>query len=208
MKFMKYAFLSKPIALLLFLSLNAEANLLSNPGFENSLTDWQFTEGVSIDTIASTPNAYEGSNFIFAADNTQFSIWQTIDLLSAGFTATAIDTGTTGLIFGGWQSGFHGQDTGQISISLFGQDMTQIGGAELSPFTSSKNWAEQSGTTDLLSGTRFIRYDCVGIRGYGVNNDAYLDAAYLNVSNVPVPASIYLFGSALLGLASLKRKKQ
>ena len=203
---MKYAFLSKPIALLLFLSLNAEANLLSNPGFENGLTDWQFTEGVS--TRSGDPIAHEGSNYIFAADNHQFSLWQTIDLLSAGFTTTAIDTGTTDLIFGGWQSGWNGHDIGQISISLFGPDMTQIGGTELSPFTSSKNWEEQSGTTALLSGTRFIRYEIVGIRGYGANNDAYLDDAYLNASNVPVPASIYLFGSALLGLASLKRKKK
>lgn len=40
----------------------------------------------------------------------------------------------------------------------------------------------------------------------GSNNDAYLDAAYLNVTSVPVPAAVWLFGSGLIGLIGLRGK--
>ena len=201
---MKNLLISKSIPLLLLLSVTAKANFLSNPGFENSLTDWQVDTGAAM-TRAADPVAYEGDYYIFGADD--FTISQSVDLLSAGLTTAAIDAGNLDLNFGGWQSGWNGMDTGQISIYLLDASMNQIGEAQLSSFTSSKVWEEQSGTTDLLSGTRFVSYEFVGIRGFGNNNDAYLDAAYLTISNVPVPASLYLFGSALLGLAGLKRKK-
>lgn len=110
-------------------------------------------------------------------------------------------------------AGWTDDDKGQISIHLLNESKVEIGLTSLVAYTSDHLWEEQSGTTDLLNGTRFIRYEFIGTRvgeqtNTGVlneNNDAYLDAAYLHV--VPVPAAVWLFGSGLIGLIGLARRK-
>lgn len=200
---------------------NAQANLISNPGFEigsvgdTVITDWQSSGGAKIRNI--DPEAYELENYIFGQSTPEFSVWQDIDLLSSGFSESVIDTGTQNIVFGGWQSGWSNNDEGQISIYLFDVDMLEIGVTSLSAFTSDHLWVEQSGTADLLTGTRFIRYEFTGTRigdmtnseppKINKNNDAYLDAAYLDVVVVPVPAAVWLFGSGLIGLIGLARRK-
>lgn len=188
---------------------NVQANLISNPGFETGnvgdtvIAGWQSSGNATIRKI--DPSAYEGVNYIFGQNTVEFSIWQDIDLLSSGFSSSAIDTGNLDVNFGGWQSGYSNDDIGQISIHLFDTGMAEIGVTSLSAFTSDHEWVKQSGTTDLLFGTRFIRYEFTGTRNFGSNNDAYLDAAYLHI--VPVPAAVWLFGSGLIGLIGLARRK-
>jgi len=195
---------------------NAQANLISNPGFEignggdTVITDWQSSGNATIRTA--DPLAYSGANYIFGESTAAFSIWQDIDLLSSGFSASQINTGNLNIVFGGWQSGWTDNDSGQIFIHLFDAEMAEIGETSLSSFTSDHLWLEQSGAMDLLAGTRYVRYEFIGTRvgeltNTGVpniNNDAYLDAAYLYV--VPVPAAIWLFGSGLIGLIGLARR--
>lgn len=196
---------------------NAQANLISNPGFEAGLTDWT-NSGASIRT--EDPETHDGStNYIFGEAIASFTISQDIDLLSLGFSESVIDTGIQNIVFGGWQSGWSNNDEGQISIRLFDVDMLEIGATSLSAFTSDHFWVEQSGTADLLIGTRFIQYEFTGTRigaftnnepsQPNINNDAYLDSAYLNVdfAPVPVPAAVWLFGSGLIGLIGLARRK-
>ncbi len=200
---------------------DAQANLISNPGFEigsggdTVITDWQSSGGAKIRNI--DPLAYEGDNYIFGQSTPEFSVWQDIDLLSSGFSESVIDTGNLDIVFGGWQSGWSNNDEGQISIHLYDTVMAEIGVTSLSAFTSDHLWVEQSGTADLLTGTRFIRYEFTGTRigdetysdppKINKNNDAYLDAAYLDVVAVPVPAAVWLFGSGLIGLIGLARRK-
>ena len=198
---------------------DAQANLISNPGFEignggdTLISGWQSSGNAAIRNI--DPSPYEGNNYIYGWKTPQFAIWQDIDLLGSGFSSSAIDTGNLDIVFGGWQSGWSNNDEGQISIYLFDASMTGIGVTSLLAFTSDHLWIEQSGTTDLLSGTRYIRYQFTGTRigettnsvppKTNINNDAYLDAAYLQI--VPVPAAVWLFGSGLIGLIGLARRK-
>jgi len=193
-------------------SYNVQANLLSNPGFESDLINWSSTGGASIRTEAPAP--HEGKNYIFGKNTELFSVWQDIDLISSGFTADVIDTGNLIVEFGGWQSGFSTQtDSGQISISFFGEAHDEIGKTQLSSFYSNMTWEEQLGVTELLTGTRSIRYEFTGTRDHGSNNDAYLDAAHLHIeaaqqAPVPLPASIWLFGSSLFGFLGLRRSNK
>ena len=161
-------------------SFNIHANLLSNPGFESGLTDWQSTNNVVIRT--GDPLAYEGTNYIFGENTGTFTIWQDIDLINSGVSAAQIDTGNLNILFGGWQSGWNGNDMGQITVRLFDTNNIEIAANSLTAFTSSQQWTEQSGTISLLSGTRFIRYEFTGTKNSGINNDAYLDAATLDVT--------------------------
>ena len=164
---------------------NVQANLLSNSGFESGLTDWQVPGNAGTRTV--DPLAYEGVRYVYGATTATFTIWQGIDLLSMGYSSSAIDAGSLSVVFGGWQSGYTSDDTGQIIIRLLDANNNEIGVSSLASFTSSREWVEQSGTTDLLPGTRSIRYEFTGTRNFGSNNDAYLDAANLEV--VPVSAS-------------------
>lgn len=195
-----------------FSSFNVQANLLLNSGFESGLTNWSSTGGAFIRT--SDPVAYEGTNYIFGKNTPLYSVWQDVDLLSGGLTAAQIDAGDLDVEFGGWQSGFGPQtDSGQISVSFFNDTNDEIGKTQLLSFFSSMSWEEQFSVTNLLSGTRSIRYEFIGTRDQGSNNDAYLDAAFLNIessqqSPVPVPASIWLFGSGLLGFLGMRKTNQ
>lgn len=198
---------------------NVQANLLSNAGFESGLTGWDFSfdaaagfENIATVKIRSLdPFAYEGDNYIYGFRTDGFSLWQDIDLLGSGVQAADIDAGNLNVFYGGWQSGWNNSDIGQISIHLLDGSMIEIGSASLAGYTSDHVWQEQSGITDLLSGTRFLRYEFTGVKNFGDNNDAYLDAAFLdvvdiNISPVPVPAALWLFGSGLIGLVGLSRR--
>lgn len=192
----------------LALSTTVQANLIQNGSFEDGLVNWQTSGNAAVGTV--NPSSYDGVNYLFGSNTPLFSASQDLDLLSLGFFATEIDTGDFKIDFGGWQSGFQTQqDSGQISIYLFDDLMNEIGSASLPSFFSNLTWVEQSGITSLLAGSRFVRYEFVGTRTDGLNNDAYLDAAYLDIttSAVPVPAAAWLFGSGLLGLVAMARRK-
>jgi len=186
-------------------SSNLNANLLVNAGFEAGLNNWMSSGGADIRT--SDPTAYEGLNYVYGRSTSLFTIWQDVDLLGNGYSTSDIDSGMLTLQFGGWQSGWDTQkDNGQITIKLFDSAMSEIGSTNLDSFFSNKVWEEQSGTTELVSGARYVRYQFVGVRESGSNNDAYLDAAYLNVAAVPIPSAVWLFGSALVSFAGLRKR--
>ncbi|WP_431064650.1 hypothetical protein [Methylotuvimicrobium sp.] len=188
-------------------SFSSNASLLSNPGFESGLTYWESSGGAAIRSN-DDPSAYEGQNYLYGFDTPLFSVWQDVDLINKGFLPSEIDSGNFIVELGGWQSGWHSQqDSGQIHVRFFDTTMSQIGTTALPSFYSNNTWEEQSGLTNLLAGTRFIRYEFIGTRvGSGSNNDAYLDAAYLNVAAIPVPAAVWLFGSGLVGLIGIRGK--
>jgi len=200
---------SVSIAIALSISSNVSANLISNPGFENDFDDWSRTSGAEIRLW--DPVAYEGSQYLYGRNTSAFSVWQDIDLFSHGYTAAQVSSGELSIIFGGMQSGWGAQeDNGTISIHLFDEEMTELGFSSLDPFYSNHIWVNRMGISDLLTDTRYIQYRFDGTRVEGSNTDAYLDAAYLEVkgiSAVPVPAAIWLFGSGLIGLASIFRRK-
>jgi hypothetical protein len=193
---------------LLAFSVSTNANMLLNPGFEAGvLTSWQSLGNASIRTA--DPLAYEGQNYIYGESTALFRIWQDVNLADQGVSLTDIDAGVLDLEFGGWQSGCNSQtDNGQIVIHLLDANMTEIGIDSLPSFFSNHTWVEQSATTALLENTRFVRYEFIGTRTGGSNNDAYLDAAFLNVAPVPIPAAFLLFGSGIIGLLCTRTKQK
>jgi len=197
------------LAIAISASSNVSANLISNNGFEDGLNGWNSTGNADIRTW--DPVAYEGTNYLFGRNTQEFSVWQDIDLFSHGYTASQINSGAFSVVFGGMQSGWHTQaDSGTISIHLFNEEMSELGFTSLGPFYSDHTWVNRMGISDLLADTRYIQYRFYGTRVEYLNTDAYLDAAYLEVkgiSAVPVPAAIWLFGSGLIGLASISRRK-
>lgn len=187
------------------------SNLLLNAGFEDGLTSWT-TSAVGPDPDAAvgirsaSPDPIEGSAYIFGDDTPSFTAYQDVDLVAAGFSAATIDLGGLDALFGGYQAGYTNDgDYGVIRLEFLNEFGASLGIFSLDAYTSELSWAQQSGTVDVFSGTRTIRYSFTGTRLNGLNNDAYLDLASL-VIVVPEPSSVTLLG---LGLSSmlLRRKR-
>ena len=158
---------------------SVQANLLLNAGFESGLTDWNASGNAAIRD--GNPDPYEGEAYLYGDSTSYFDVWQDIDLLSY-YSKSQLDGGAT-VNFGGWQSGWNNQsDYGDIIITFFSEDGREIASFNTGEFYSNHTWTERSLEIDLPTGTIFIRYQFVGTRVDGSNNDAYLDAAFVNVT--------------------------
>jgi len=180
------------------------ANLLQNAGFESGLAGWTTSGNAAI--RSANPPAFEGNNYVFGASTPLYSVSQVVDLLAAGVNANDIDAGTLNLVFGGYQAGFSTQtDAGQITVRLLDASSAPLSAVSTPSFFSNAIWIEQRSTTSLLPGTRHVSFEFVGTRTAGSNNDAYLDAAFVEVQPVPLPAALpMLLGG--LGLLATRRR--
>lgn len=185
------------------------ANLLVNPGFEDGLNGWEASGGAA--QRSANPLPFEGDFYVFGISTPLFAVAQEVDLLAGGTVSQqSIDDGALKLVFGGYQAGFSTQtDAGQISVRLFGASGEQLNLVSLPSFFSNHTWVEQRGETFLLPGTRKVRFEFVGTRKAGSNNDAYLDAAFVEVAPVPLPAGLPLLAVALgvCGAVSARRRR-
>ena len=185
------------------------ANMLTNPGFEDGLNGWDTTGGAAL--RSADPAPFEGSFYVFGRNTLQFSVSQVVDLVVDGLvSAGEIDRGALNLVFGGHQAGFSTQrDAGQITVTLLDQGLSQLNVVSLPSFFSNGLWVEQRGETFLLPGTRLVRFDFIGTRRDGANDDAYLDAAFLDVTPapVPLPAGLPLLALAMGGLVAGTRRR-
>jgi hypothetical protein len=195
------------LMLILFgaMSSSQAANLLINPGFEDGYNSWSTTGAP--DLRHSDPAPFEGNNYAFSIANSHYTLQQDVSLLAAGFLAEVIDSGALLAHFGGWQSGYETQsDEGQIRLLQLDDGLQLLDMASLPYFHSNSTWVEQSASIALLPGTRTLRFFFDGLRHAGSNNDAYLDATFLEVAPVPVPGALPLGLSALVSLALLGRR--
>ncbi|MGE0859787.1 MAG: hypothetical protein AB7I01_20810 [Gammaproteobacteria bacterium] len=185
------------------------ANLLANPGFEDGLNGWEASGGAAL--RSANPPPFEGDFYVFGNSTALFAVAQEVDLLADGtVNQQSIDDGALKLLFGGYQAGFGTQtDAGQISVRLFGASGEQLNLVSLPSFFSNNTWVEQRGETFLLPGTRKVRFEFVGTRKQGSNNDAYLDAAFVEVAPVPLPAGLPLLAMALgvCGAVGARRRR-
>ncbi len=181
------------------------ANLLANPGFEAGYDAWVTTGDP--DLRHADPPPFEGANYAFAAANAHYTLQQDVDLIAAGVLAAAIDAGKVMVRFGGWQAGFDTQtDEGQIRLHLLGAAADELAVVALPYFHSNMTWVEQAGQATLLPGTRSVRFFFDGVRHAGSNNDAYLDAAFVEAAPVPVPTSLSLAFTSLATLVLFGRR--
>ena len=112
-------------------------------------------------------------------------------------------SGAGGVVFAELFSEFSGGGaTGEI-----------LGGVPIFPAGGPTGWTPYSFTTNLgadVSGgvTLQLKASCGPVEGCGV--DAYFDNVTIttDVSAVPVPAAVWLFGSGLLGLVGVARRKK
>lgn len=195
------------LLLMLFgiVSTSQAANLLVNAGFEDGYNAWSTTGAP--DLRHADPAPFEGNNYAFSIANAHYTLQQDVSLLAAGFLAATIDSGALVAHFGGWQSGYETQsDEGQIRLLQLDGALQQLGATSLPYFHSNSTWVEQVGSVGLLPGTRTLRFFFDGLRHAGSNNDAYLDATFLEVAPVPVPGALPLGLSALVSLALLGRR--
>jgi hypothetical protein len=107
-------------------------------------------------------------------------------------SAVSSASGPAGFLGGFWGTNFGGQ-------TLFNNTVTGFGSDQLMSFIA-------LGATDVsdLSGTPISNT----FAGKWHINDATGTVSYVGVSAVPVPAAIWLFGSGLLGLVGISRRKK
>jgi len=157
-------------------------NLLKNPSFEFDLENWEtdYAEVRSDD-----PLPYSGVKYLIGAKNNidNSYTYQTIDLISKGFSAYSLDSAYYKVHFGGWQAGWENQkDSGKIEI-IFSDESSTISSHDLDWFYSNLTWTLNKSEIDIPAKTRFITYGFYAKKYSGSNCDAYLDDTFLFIIN-------------------------
>lgn len=144
-----------------------------------------------------------------------FTITQVIDV-STGATSAAIGSGTALYSLSGFFSSYQTQgDFATITAEFLGAGASAlgmsaaVGGADAlantDPF-GNPLWGYEMATGAIPVGTQTVRVSIVSTRLGGGYNDAYVDLVDFRVSAVPVPAAVWLAGSAFASLAAFRRR--
>lgn len=90
----------------------------------------------------------------------------------------------------------------------YNREYTNSYGASWS-LTSTSDFFMDTGTVyEKPRGIRFSHSDYFGASSYPATSDIYLDNIVISASEVPAPASLYLFSSAIVGFGLLKGRKE
>jgi len=192
----------------------ATVELVDNGGFETGdFTGWVQESPQGNDTKAVT-NVNPASGIYSANLNCSAGVPCDSLLKSANKGIGVVTAGqeiTVSFDYRGIQA-----DGGVIFAELFSE--TDSGGVSKSElitggplFGAGDNWQNFSITTTLgldVSGgvTLLLKSGCGGAAS--CVSDAYFDNASMTVAAVPVPAAVWLFGSGLLGLIGVARRKK
>ncbi|MEQ1825678.1 MAG: right-handed parallel beta-helix repeat-containing protein [Pirellula sp.] len=164
------------------------ANLLSNPSFESGLSGWTSSPNAIIKT--SNPVAFDGTNYAAGGTGSVTTLAQTINLLSAGFTASQLDTEDLSLSFGGRvRSELESErDGGLISIQVLDSSSQVLATRQANSSRKTDRWEVIGDRMQLPLGSRFIKYEFAATKNTGATNDSYLDNAFVHVlSSTSVP---------------------
>ena len=148
-------------------------------------------------TVAGYPPAYDATSYFAAGQAQQGFATQTVNLLTAGLSATAIDNGSLTLVYGGRiRSGnAFPPDTGQIQVTFLAADgTTALGTSTASAPNTTDRWALTGGTAVIPVGTRFVKYTFTATREPNETYDElFLDDAYLSTmaTGTPIAAGAY-----------------
>jgi Right handed beta helix region len=138
-----------------FVGYNGVPNLLLNGSFENGLTGWTATSGGTV--TASGPTAWDGSSVFLSAPATQPVVQQTIDLVAAGFSATALDSGALQIAFGGRALLQQQSLSASTSLVFFDQDGHPVGSTAVAPAGSDVGrWLRMFATVNVPLGARSV----------------------------------------------------
>ena len=156
-------------------------NLLANPGFEDGISGWYTHSGAT--TRSSSPIPFEGANCFFAAAIASGFAEQTIDLLSAGYGASELDSQDLEVIFGGRirSAVEFPVDRGQIELTFLDGVGTSLAQFSVLSTNPSDRWELVGDRVQIPIGARQVVFRFVADRESGTNNDAYLDHTFLRV---------------------------
>lgn len=206
-------------------SLSTYANSLQDPSFEAAVTQgqqlsWSSADygswGVGDGFIASSSgsagiNALSGSKMLhFNGGGSYGDIYQIIDLSGI---ASKIDAGLVHVEFG---AAFNSTAANNVGVRLLGWNSAPtsfsgyniLGGNNLNSLTTdsdTQTWQYTSFDIPLASGMHYLALGIHAKNGIATFADnAFVD---LKISSVPVPAAVWLFGSAFLGLVAYRKKR-
>ncbi len=177
----------------------ANANLIVNGSFETGdLTDWSSSGNILV------TNAQGSTDGIFAglfngADTTGDGI------LSQSFSTVIGDTYRLEFDYGVFKAALAPPQTQNMEVELIGgvvlldTILTETGSSPISFTTFLFDFTADSTTTTL-------RFTDMTTSAQSVSHDFMLDR--VSVAAVPIPAAVWLFGSGLLGLIGIARKKK
>lgn len=159
-------------------------NLLKNPGFEERLAYWTTDYAT---TRAYDPAPHSGSWYLFGSEglsSTSYT-YQTISVLTSGFTPSDVSSSSLMVEYGGWQSGWHYQsDSGKIEAIVKDNKGTELYLENLGWTHSNNTWLPMEGSFNLPSGASTITFGFYAKKYSGWNNDGYLDDAFLRIFNM------------------------
>ena len=174
-------------------------NLLLNPGFESSVTNW--TVNLNAGTKSSNPSPFEGASYFYGGNIQQGFAEQTVNLLTAGFTAGDLDSQDLVVVFGGRIRSFNElpRDQGQITVTFLDGGNVEVGVGGLAVAQNvADRWELVGGRLHLPAGTRNLKFRFEGTLKTGGTNDSYLDGAFLYVVNDAVSPNQGGYGNTVL----------
>jgi Ca2+-binding RTX toxin-like protein len=176
------------------------ANDLTNPGFESGLDGWTASPGgnaAAAGQVTGYPAAFSGSSYFAAGAVQQGTVTQTVNLLSSGLTASAIDGCGLNLVYGGRviSGDSFPPDQGQIAVTMFAANGTTVlGSSTVQAPNTTDRWALAGGTTALLAGTRYVQYTFTATEQTSEAYDqSFLDDAFVSTApaGVATPDGAY-----------------
>jgi parallel beta-helix repeat protein len=171
-------------------------NLLVNAGFEGGTGNWTVNPGGTVGS--NNPKAYQGTNYFTADSGATGFAEQTINLLTAGFTAAQLDSNDYAAVFGGRiRSLLEGvNDTGQITLTFLDGSGNAIGVPALAVASNtSDRWELVGARKNIPAGTRSVKFRFEATRRSGSTTDSYLDGAFVYLVNDTVAPDQGAYGN-------------
>lgn len=190
-------------------------DIVSVTGFSNVVGNFTVVRyGVPEFPSTTSPGPINrGLNFFSGGPN--ISVSSANQIISVSSIDSSIDSGTTRYHLSGFLGGYtHGQnDNAVLTATFLNSQNTSLGIGSIGPVLNT----ERNDITGLLErstddivpiGTRSIEMALLMTKTDGGYNDGYADNLSLILNPVPLPAAVWLFAPAVLGLGTLARRRR
>ncbi|MFA9419441.1 MAG: VPLPA-CTERM sorting domain-containing protein [Gammaproteobacteria bacterium] len=177
----------------------SSANAAVFGGFDGEVFNYQYYEGAPSDQADNGPKTVSSDVSLLPEVSNVFIGLGTMDIFNTGFE---IDFDFLGYNGGTAGTAYEFDDS---VLGINGFELTYLGSNidfEALTWEITENFTDIT-LSDLIFGTNMIGIDWSGIT---VNEGDFIRMEVVNA--VPVPAAIWLFGTALMGLVGFSRRKR